>query len=111
MRTLVEKFTPYLTQIKYPIKKGHWNIGGVLKNRSNQYLKFDVREMSTLSNGLLGRTGRTSSNADKMVFETAEAWIILDIPEIKQYLKKHKTKILHLEKLLLDLEWNITLAK
>ena len=111
MKTIVEKFAQYLTEIKYPTKKEHWNIGGVLKNKSNQYLKFDVRNMFHLPDGLLGKKGHTSSNADKMVFETENAWIILDIPEICQYVRKHKTKILHLEKLIKDLEWNLSINK
>ena len=83
MKTIVEKFAQYLTEIKYPTKKEHWNIGGVLKH----------------------------SNADKMVFETENAWVILDVPEISQYVRKHKIKILYLEKLIEDLEWNISINK
>tara|TARA_R100001143_G_scaffold18746_4_gene20375 strand:+ start:4118 stop:4453 length:336 start_codon:yes stop_codon:yes gene_type:complete len=111
MDKILDRFAQYLTQIRYPTKKEHWNIAGVLKNKSNQCLKFDVGDMSTFSDGLLGRKGRTSSNADKMVFETEKAWVILDVSEMIQYLRKHKTKILYLEKLKTDLEWNITIAK
>jgi hypothetical protein len=111
MDKILDRFSQYLTQIRYPTKKEHWNIAGVLKNKSNQCLKFDVGDMSTFSDGLLGRKGRTSSNADKMVFETEKAWVILDVSEMIQYLRKHKTKILYLEKLKTDLEWNITIAK
>ena len=111
MKTIVEKFAQYLTEIKYPTKKEHWNIGGVLKNKSNQYLKFDVRNMFHLPDGLLGKKGHTSSNADKMVFETENAWVILDIPEVCQYVKKHRLKIVYLEKLMTELEWNISIPK
>ena len=111
MKTIVEKFAQYLTEIKYPTKKEHWNIGGVLKNKSNQYLKFDVRNMFHLPDGLLGKKGHTSSNADKMVFETENAWLILDIPEICRYVKKHRLKIVYLEKLMTELEWNISIPK
>ena len=111
MKTIVDKFAQCLTEIKYPTKKEHWNIGGVLKKRSNQYLKFDVRNMFNLPNGLLGKKGRTSSNADKMVFETENAWLILDIPEICRYVKKHRLKIVYLEKLMTELEWNISIPK
>lgn len=111
MKTIIDKFAKCLTEIKYPIKKEHWNIAGVLKNRSNQYLKFDVRNMFNLPDGLLGKKGHTSSNADKMVFETEKAWVILDVPEICQYVKKHRAKILYFEKLMAELEWNISIAK
>ena len=67
--------------------------------------------MFNLPDGLLGKKGHTSSNADKMVFETENAWVILDIPEVCQYVKKHRLKIVYLEKLMAELEWNITLAK
>ena len=111
MDDIINRFSKHLTHIEYPTKKEHWNIGGVLKKRSNQYLKFDVRNMFTLPNGLLGKKGRTSSNADKMVFETENAWLILDIPEICRYVKKHRLKIVYLEKLMTELEWNISIPK
>jgi len=111
MNDIVNRFAQHLTHIEYPPSKTSWNIAGVLKNKSNQYLKFDVRNMFNLPDGLLGKKGHTSSNADKMVFETENAWVILDIPEICRYIKKHRIKILYFEKLIAELEWNISITK
>ena len=79
---IVERFSNHLIQVEYPTKQEHWNIAGILKNKSNQHLKFDVRGMSRLPEGLLSKRGYTATKADKMVFETDKEWIILDIPEI-----------------------------
>ena len=111
MKSIVERFSGNLIQIEYPIKKEHWNIAGVLKNKSNQHLKFDVRGMFRLPEGRLAKKGYTATKADKMVFETENEWIILDVSEIHKYLKKQQTKILYLEKLIDELEWSITLPK
>jgi oligoribonuclease NrnB/cAMP/cGMP phosphodiesterase (DHH superfamily) len=111
MKSIIERFSGNLIQVEYPIKKEHWNIAGVLKHRSNQHLKFDVRGMFRLPEGRLAKKGYTATKADKMVFETENEWIILDVSEIHKYLKKQQTKILYLEKLMDELEWSITLPK
>jgi len=111
MNSIVERFSENLIQVEYPIKKEHWNIAGVLKNKSNRHLKFDVRGMFRLPEGPLAKKGSTSTKADKMVFETDKEWVIFDVPEIHKYLKKQQSKVLYFDKLVTELEWNISLPK
>ena len=108
---IVERFSENLIQVEYPIKKEHWNVAGIIKNKSNQHLRFDVRDMFKFPDGLIGKHGYTNTKADKMVFENEEEWIILDIKEIHKYLRKHKKRILYLEDLIAELEWNISITK
>ena len=108
---IVERFSNHLIQVEYPTKQEHWNIAGILKNKSNQHLKFDVRGMSRLPEGLLSKRGYTATKADKMVFETDKEWIILDIPEIHKYLKRRKKRVIYLDNLIEELEWSMYLPK
>ena len=79
---------------------------GVLKNRLNQKLKFDLRP---LKNNVKG--GSFKTKADKMVFELKDRWVIVDTEELHQYLKDNNTKVVNLEQLISSLEWNIILPK
>ena len=108
---IVERFSKNLIEVEYPIKKEHWNVAGILKNKSNQHLKFDVRDMFKFPDGLIGKHGYTNTKADKMVFESEKEWIILDIKEIHKYLRKHKKRILYLEDLIAELEWSMCIPK
>lgn len=96
---------------KYPSKPSSWDVEGMLKNKSNQIFKFDVRDMFTMPENKLGKKGSTNSQADKIVFETEKNWVIFDYQEIKEYIKKFKLKTLIFEELLDKLEWNITIYK
>tara|TARA_R100001594_G_scaffold37101_1_gene67072 strand:- start:322 stop:657 length:336 start_codon:yes stop_codon:yes gene_type:complete len=111
MEIIVERFAKHLTHIEYPTTKASWNIAGVLKGRSNQSFKYDVRDMFLMTDGRLGKKGKTNSMADKMVFETEGQWIILDVQEIYKYIKNKKTKLLYLDDLVSQLEWSIYLPK
>jgi len=92
-------------------EKEFWNVSGILKKKSNQHLKFDVRHMFQLSNGQLGKKGKTTSKADKIVFETDKEWVIVDILEFHEYIKKQQLKVIQFEDLLTKLEWNIYISK
>lgn len=88
-------------------KEELWDISGILKNRSNQEFKFDLRPL----NKDLSKKGSFKTKADKMVFETNFEWILVDIEELHSYIKQHKLKIVELEQLISKLEWNIILPK
>tara|TARA_R110002020_G_scaffold132527_3_gene295919 strand:+ start:904 stop:1236 length:333 start_codon:yes stop_codon:yes gene_type:complete len=109
--SIVKRFANHLIEIEYPTHPEHWNIAGILKNKSNQHLKFDVRNMFKLPEGLVGKKGYTATKADKMVFETDKKWIILDVPEIHKYLKKHKSRVIYLDNLIDKLEWSTYISK
>ena len=105
------KFIDNLISIKYPTeiekKEELWNVSGILKDRSNQEFKFDLRPL----NKDLSKKGSFKTKADKMVFETTSEWILVDIEELHSYIKQHKLKVVELEQLVSKLEWNIILHK
>ena len=106
---LVKNFSKYLTSIEYPKEKTSWNIAGIIKGQ-NVFYKFDVRDM-LLINGEIAQSGRTDSKADKIVLEMKDKWVILDLEELHQYIKKNKLKKVYLNDLISKLEWTIFLAK
>ena len=110
MSNIVERFRENLTGVEYPKTKTSWNIAGILKDK-NAFYKFDVREMITLSDGTPAQSGRTDSQADKMVLEIEDKWVILDLEELHQYIKKNKLTKVYVNDLISKLEWTIFLAK
>jgi hypothetical protein len=90
----------------YQKQKELWDVEGILKNRLNQKLKFDLRP---LKNNI--KIGSFKSKADKMVFDMKDQFIVVDTEELHQYLKENKLKDVHLQDLLSKLEWNIILPK
>lgn len=109
--SIVDRFSKNLSNIEYPKEKCSWNISGMLLNKSNQVFKFDVRPMFEMPSGELGKTGNTSSKADKMVFETEKEWIILDTLELNEYVRKQNKKCFNIQELLKDLSWNTIIYK
>ena len=107
---IVDKFSKYLTAIEYPKEQASWNIAGIIKNQ-NAFYKFDVRDMFKLPDGTPAQEGRLDSKADKMVLEMEDKWVILDLEELHQYIKKNKLKKVYVNDLISKLEWTIFLAK
>jgi|TARA_R110000824_G_scaffold239737_1_gene428406 hypothetical protein len=100
-----------LKDITYPNKPKSWHVQGMLKDKSNQTFKFDVRGMSKANENKLEKQGKLNSKAEKMVFETTTYWVIFDTQEINKYIEKHNITDLLFEDLLNNLEWNIVLPK
>ena len=107
---IIKRFAENLTAIEYPKEKTSWNIAGILKDK-NAFYKFDVRDMQRESENHLFQTGRTDTKADKMVFEFINKWVIVDIEELHNLIKKEKIKEFNLDDLLKKLEWNIIVNK
>ena len=107
---IVKRFSKHLTSIEYPKEKTSWNIAGIIEGQ-NAFYKFDVRDMFTISDGTLAQKGRTDSKADKMVLEMEDKWVILDLEELHQYIKKNKLTKVYVNDLISKLEWTIFLAK
>jgi len=109
------KFLINLKNIIWPTKeeeeKEHWNVSGILNKNSNQHLKFDIRPMFNMPNNQLGKKGTAASKADKIVFETDKDWVIIDVSELHEYVKKQSLKVVQFEDLLNKLEWNIHISK
>ena len=115
MKNLEERFSVFLKDVVYPSnnekENNHWNISGILKEKSNQHLKFDVRSMFNMPNNQLGKYSTTASKADKIVFETDKEWVIIDVLELHDYVRKQTSKIIQFEDLLKKLEWSIYISK
>ena len=107
---IIEKFSKNLINVTYPNEKEAWNIAGILNN-SNEYLKFDVRDMFNLSDGRLGKNVKANNLVDKIVFEAKNDWIILDQKEFNKFLIKTKLKIIEIETLTKELDWTIIISK
>ena len=107
---IVDKFSKYLTSIEYPKNKTSWNIAGIIKGQ-NAFYKFDVRDMFKLPDGTPAQKGRLDSKADKMVLEIKDEWVILDLKELHNYIKKNKLKQVYLNDILPKLDWTIKLLK
>jgi len=107
---IVDRFSENLTAIEYPKEKASWNIAGIIKDK-NAFYRFDVRDMFNLPDGTPAQKGRTDSKADKMVLEMEDKWVILDLKELHQYIKKNKLKKVYVNDLISKLEWTIFLAK
>jgi hypothetical protein len=88
-----------------------WDVSGIIKNRSNQEFKFDLRPITKQQNNFIGKKGQTNTKADKMVFDIKDQFIIVDIEELHQYIKEKDLKIVYLDKLISELDWNIILPK
>jgi len=107
---IVDRFSKYLTAIEYPKEKTSWNIAGILKDK-NAFYKFDVRDMFALPDGTPAQKGRIDYKADKMVLEMKDKWVILDLEELHQYIKKNKLTKVYVNDLISKLEWTIYLNK
>ena len=109
------KFSIHFHNIIWPTEEQknneHWNVSGVLKKNSNQEFKFDVRPMFQMPNNQLGKKATTASKADKIVFETDKDWVIIDVLELHEYIKKQSLTVIQFEDLLSKLEWNIYISK
>jgi oligoribonuclease NrnB/cAMP/cGMP phosphodiesterase (DHH superfamily) len=103
-------FSKYLIDINKATQeertKELWDLEGILKDRLNQKLKFDLRPLKNDS-----KIGSFKTKADKMVFDIKNQYIIVDIEELHLYLKKNNVKKVYLESLISELDWNIILPK
>jgi len=103
-------FLDNLSNINKPDKKTKvrelWDVEGIIKDKSNQVFKFDLRP---LKNNIKG--GSFNTKADKMVFDINNKYVIVDIEELHKYLKNKKLKKVELEDLISNLEWNIIIKK
>ena len=104
----MDKFVnKYLEDVKWNqnFSQG-WNVSGVLKNRLNENLKYDLRpvknDMKEMS---------YDSKADKIVFDIDEKYYIVDFKELSNFVKENRIKKIHINKVIKDLDWNIILSK
>jgi len=108
--SIVKRFSKHLKSTEYPKGETSWNIAGIIKGQ-NAFYKFDIRDMIKLPDGTPAQKFKTNTKADKMVLEIGNEWIILDLEELHNYLKKNKLKKVYVNDLIPKLEWTIFLSK
>ena len=86
-----------------------YQVEGLLQ-QSNQYYKFDIRFLKDF-NDKKGKLIDSKSEADKVLFEDDQNWILVDTKELIKYMKKHSLKEVKLEELIKNIDWNIILPK
>ena len=105
----IEFVKQYLSNIKW--NEGEdWQIEGNIKRLSNQYLKFDIRFLKDF-NDKKGKLINSKSQADKVLFEDDQNWILVDTQELIKYMIISDLKQINLEQLLSNIDWNIVLPK
>lgn len=111
----MKAFLKYLDQITYATdeqkEKELWDVSGVLKDRLNENLKFDIRPMFEHTTGEPAKKSNVSTKADKMVIEEINRWVVLDVKELIKNIKQNKKTVLRVEDLLKILDWNIIILK
>ena len=100
-----------LEEKKYPNKHESWHVEGMLKNKSNQVFKFDVRGMQKVEKNKYEKAGYLKTKANKMVFETENKWVIFDNEELNSYIVENKLTDVSFDHLLNKLEWTIIIDK
>ena len=104
------KFEDKLESIEYPKNDKSWNIAGIIKGQ-NGFYRFDTRPIQKTKQGEIGKYSSFKTKADKIVFEAKDQWVIVDVEELHQYLKKQNLKKVYLQYLIFKLDWNIVLPK
>jgi len=64
-----------------------------------------------MPNGTPAQSGRLDTKAQKMVLEGEKEWLILDLEELHEYIRREKKTKVYINDLISDLEWTIFLAK
>ena len=107
----INEFKLHLTNINFSTpeqkKKELWNISGILKHRSNQEVRFDLRPLDKN----LTKKGFFKTQADKIVYDIKNQWVIIDTQKLHTYLRVNKLKKVRLDQLISELDWNIVLPK
>jgi hypothetical protein len=98
-----------LTNIKWH-ENNSYQVEGLLK-QSNQYYKFDIHYLNDFPEDKKGKIVNSNSQADKVLFEDDQNWILVDTQEFIKYMKAYGIKEVKLEELIKNIEWNIILPK
>ena len=106
----IEFVNQYLSNIKW-YNNQYWQVEGIIKGRSNEQLKFDIRYLKDFPEDKKGKLVNSKSPADKVLFENEKEWILIDAQGLIDYMKKLKLKEVKLQDLVSKLEWNIILPK
>ena len=112
MKDFIKK---HLTNVKQATKKQKekelWDVVGILKNRLNKKLKYDLRPYDTDNQGRDVKPLTNRSKADKIVFEQKDKWVIVEAVELHGFIITHRLKEINLDEIIDALEWNININK
>ena len=101
------KFLNLLSNVKHATQNQKrnelWDVEGILHN---QTFKFDLRPLQNNA-----KQGSFITKADKIVYDMKDEYIVVDVEELHNYLKHDNKKVVYLDELLKNLEWNIRLQK
>jgi len=101
------KFLNLLSNVKHATQNQKrnelWDVEGILHN---QTFKFDLRPLHNNA-----KQGSFITKADKIVYDMKNEYVVVDVEELHNYLKHDNKKIVYLNELLKNLEWNIVLQK
>lgn len=104
-QTFVKKF---LENVKWAtpqqIEEEGWHVLGLLSNRLNERLKFDIDFKNR-------KYIKSNSKANKVLFEKEKEWVLIDTQEFLNYMKKNKLKQIDLNRIIKEIDWNIRLKK
>ena len=64
-----------------------------------------------MPDGTPAQSGRLNTRAEKMVIEREKDWIILDLEELHEYIRRENKTEVYVNDLISDLEWTIFMAK
>ena len=88
----------------------NYQVEGLLQ-QSNQYYKFDIRNLNDFPENKKGKLINSKSEADKVLFEDDKNWILVDTQELIKHMKAYGLKEVKLEELIKNIDWNIILPK
>ena len=112
MKDFIKK---HLTNVKQATKKEKekefWDVAGILKNRLNEKLKYDLRLYDKDDQGRDVKPLTNRSKADKIVFEQKDKWVIVEAVELHGFIITHRLKEINLDEIIDALEWNININK
>ena len=101
------KFLELLLNVKHATQNQKrnelWDVEGILHN---QTFKFDLRPLKNNA-----KQGSFITKADKIVYDIKDEYIVVDVEELHKYIKEDNKKVVYLNDLLSNLEWNIVLQK
>ena len=86
------------------VKKELWHVSGIIFNRSNEKLKFDIDFKNR-------KCVKSNTKSNKILFDYQNQWVLVDTKEFIYFMKKNTINTVELDSLLDKLDWNITLPK
>ena len=100
MHDFIEKFLEnYKLATDRQRKREFWNVEGIIKGKSNQSFKFDLRPL----NKNFSKGGSFKTKADKMVFEDSKSFILIDVKELHDKLRRTTDRVIQLNDLFNEL--------